>query len=312
MSDTPDIPQPPPAQDPRIAINAEARANRYNVNSPYGTVRWSGNPETGMTQTTKLSPAQQRQLTLRNQIADTMFRGARGNIKKILPGSFNFDKAGGRAAQAEFARQRAYLDPLRERQDEQLDQKLANMGLPMGSEAYSEDKRQFNQNWNDAYAQAARQAELTGANLALQERGQNYNEIAAALGNQQVAPNAPGGMLDVSGAYARQQAAQNQAYQGQLAGYNADVASQNSMMGGLFGLGGSLGAAAILASDVRLKTDVKPLGIRWGGFPVYSFKYKGSDTEHIGVMAQEVQESRPDAIVVSPNGFLWVDYGALA
>ena len=72
-------------------------------------------------------------------------------------------------------------------------------------------------------------------------RGQNFNELAALLGGQQVQqPSffAPGS-VDTQGAFAAQQAAQQNAY-------NQAMASQSSNLGGLFGLAGNLGAAYML------------------------------------------------------------------
>ena len=72
-------------------------------------------------------------------------------------------------------------------------------------------------------------------------RGQNFNELAALLGGQQVQqPSffAPGS-VDTQGAFAAQQAAQQNAY-------NQAMASNSSNLGGLFGLAGNLGAAYLL------------------------------------------------------------------
>ena len=72
-------------------------------------------------------------------------------------------------------------------------------------------------------------------------RGQNFNELAALLGGQQVqqpsffAPSS----VDTQGAFAAQQAAQQNAY-------NQAMASNSSNLGGLFGLAGNLGAAYLL------------------------------------------------------------------
>ena len=72
-------------------------------------------------------------------------------------------------------------------------------------------------------------------------RGQNFNELAALLGGQQVQqPSffAPGS-VDTQGAFAAQQAAQQNAY-------NQAMASQSSNLGGLFGLAGNIGSAYLL------------------------------------------------------------------
>ena len=57
-------------------------------------------------------------------------------------------------------------------------------------------------------------------------------------------------------------------------------------------------------SDVRLKTDIEPIGKSSSGVNVYSFKYKGDDKTYQGVMAQEV----PWASIEGKDGYLKVDY----
>jgi hypothetical protein len=72
------------------------------------------------------------------------------------------------------------------------------------------------------------------------------------------------------------------------------------------------GAAAIMAlSDRRLKTDVERIGERPDGLGVYAFRYLWSPVRHIGVMAQEVLDVKPEAVVHLPGGYMAVNYGAL-
>jgi hypothetical protein len=59
-------------------------------------------------------------------------------------------------------------------------------------------------------------------------------------------------------------------------------------------------------SDSRLKREVRLLGKR-GEFKIYSFKYLDSDTDYVGVMAQDLLETHPDA-VVEHEGYYMVDY----
>ena len=64
-------------------------------------------------------------------------------------------------------------------------------------------------------------------------------------------------------------------------------------------------------SDRRLKTDVTRIATHAAGFGVYRFKYLWSNAEFIGVMAQEVLEAMPLAVVRGDDGFLRVDYAAI-
>jgi len=65
-------------------------------------------------------------------------------------------------------------------------------------------------------------------------------------------------------------------------------------------------------SDIRLKADIEPIGER-GGHAWYRFRYVWDEpgTVHEGVMAQEVIETHPDAVITHPLGFLMVDYSKL-
>ena len=69
-------------------------------------------------------------------------------------------------------------------------------------------------------------------------------------------------------------------------------------------------------SDIRLKENITQIGTS-NGFNIYSWKWNKKGIElgadkypAIGVIAQEVQETRPDA-VITENGYLKVDYEKL-
>ena len=84
-------------------------------------------------------------------------------------------------------------------------------------------------------AQQNRQREIAERNAL---RGQNFNELAALTGGSQIQqPSffAPGS-IDTQGAFAAQQASQQNAY-------NQAQNNRNADMGGLFGLAGNLGSA---------------------------------------------------------------------
>ena len=53
------------------------------------------------------------------------------------------------------------------------------------------------------------------------------------------------------------------------------------------------------------------LGHLDSGLGFYRFSYNGSDKAYVGVMAQEVQFVRPDAVVRADDGYLRVRYDQL-
>lgn len=79
------------------------------------------------------------------------------------------------------------------------------------------------------------------------------------------------------------------------------------------GIGSALGSimSAFAMSEPVLKKDIEPLYTRDDGLTVYSFKYVWDDTPQVGVMADEVERLRPDALGPTVAGYRTVDYGRL-
>lgn len=92
--------------------------------------------------------------------------------------------------------------------------------------------------------------------------------------------------------------------------FGVQSASQSQSPGVLGALGFGLQAAPFLFSDERLKEGARRVGWTDEGLPIYVYRYKGSDTSHMGVMAQDVERVRPEA-VVEVCGYKAVDYGHL-
>lgn len=153
-----------------------------------------------------------------------------------------------------------------------------------------------------AFGNQARQQQL---NEGLALRNQPINELTALMSGSQVqspnstfaqTPQTGVGGVDYSGLV-------QQNYQSQLAAHQAQ-------MGGLFGLGGSLiGAGAMMFSDERLKTGIQRVGETGAGTPIYRYRYKAGGPMQLGVMAQEVEKTQPEAVARHPSGYLMVDYG---
>ena len=64
-------------------------------------------------------------------------------------------------------------------------------------------------------------------------------------------------------------------------------------------------------SDRRLKTGIVRVATLPSGLGLYRFKYLWSAVEYVGVMAQEVRDLVPRAVVEGTDGFLRVDYRML-
>jgi polysaccharide biosynthesis/export protein len=64
-------------------------------------------------------------------------------------------------------------------------------------------------------------------------------------------------------------------------------------------------------SDIRLKRDIVLLDRPPNGIGLYRYRYIWSDQVYVGVMAQEVAQIVPDAVVRGADGFLRVNYARL-
>jgi len=77
------------------------------------------------------------------------------------------------------------------------------------------------------------------------------------------------------------------------------------------GGGGFRGGGGGRRSDINLKHDVVLLGRLDNGLGYYRFAYNGSDKSYVGVIAQQVQAVRPDAVTRGSDGYLRVYYERL-
>lgn len=68
-------------------------------------------------------------------------------------------------------------------------------------------------------------------------------------------------------------------------------------------------ASSIFKSDIRLKENIIPVGEE-NGHKVYEFSYKEDPKRYIGVMAQEVEKTHPEA-VTEWGGYKAVNYDAI-
>ena len=218
------------------------------------------------------------------------------------------------------------LDPQFARDEEALRTRLVNQGISVGSEAYNTEMERFNQAKTDARIQTTLSGQQYGnalLNQSLNVRNQAISEYDAQrkaplneyiglssgvqVQNPQFQSQSYGGAAPVDyGSLAQQD------YQNQIGQYNASVAQNNQQQQNIGNFLGTAATAASLFSDERLKEDVKRVGFTDGGLPVYTYKYKGDEVIHMGVMAQEVEKISPEAVVEHASGYKMVDYGRVS
>lgn len=178
---------------------------------------------------------------------------------------------------------------------------------------------------------SARQA-LAGTQLA-QTNQQNQQVAAANMANQIAQQRASaagqlmtGGQNAIQGGLAGAQAGQAaslvpmqlaQQYGQYLNQFAPNLQGQFSGTGGYTttqqgGTGTSSGGVNILPglSDVHAKEKIEFVGTQ-GDYRIYDFNYKGHPERYRGVMAQEVQRQKPEAVSVNADGYLTVDYSQL-
>lgn len=287
--------------DPQSYANEYANyASDYDMKFPGGA---------GWTQDINLSPEQQKLLQGRQSIATELLD--RGDQYAKQP--YEFKGAEDDTANRFFQNQKKLLDTAFDRDEERERQRLFNQGIPEDAgnadSAYTKDMDDFARRKADAYSSAAANALQEGFRQDLTTRQQNVNEIASALGGQQLTPagtSGTGNPLDTSSAFANYNQGVNRQYQGQLAGFNAQTAGNNQAAGAAASI-----IAAAMMSDRRLKTDIVLLGEFMPGVNLYEFRYKSGNRRHVGVMADEVEQVMPRAIFESEDGYKAVDYGVI-
>jgi hypothetical protein len=317
------------------AARLAVAANRVNQYTPYGSLEYTmsgedkyGNPMWSATQ--KFSPEQQKLLDIQNQLSYGVGQlGTKGleYVQQQLENPFDVSQLpsiGINPSEMYSDAIMRRLQPQMQQGRERLEQQLANQGIQIGSEAYDRAIRNFDQKQNDLLLGAQTQ----GLGVGLQARQQQLGELAyrrneplnvlSALrtGSQVTAPTYVNSAQQATTSGPDLLGAAQMGYNAQMGNFNAQQAAQANFNQGLMGLG----SAGIMAfSDVRLKENIKAIGVMDNGLTLYSFEYKNEvkshplagDGIHVGVMAQEVEQVFPYAVKTLDDGYKVVDYGLL-
>ena len=98
-----------------------------------------------------------------------------------------------------------------------------------------------------------------------------------------------------------------------LAAPTSQMQSTNTPIGTqLIGMGTSIAGTAAMFSDRRLKRNIRRVGSRDNGLPIYSYRYiwDAPDVLRVGVMADEALAVAPEAVDTS-GAYMAVDYARL-
>jgi hypothetical protein len=148
------------------------------------------------------------------------------------------------------------------------------------------------------------------------DRAKAANRAAggAGAGNRAAAAGAArGGALDISsGRAAAAASARGQASMASMPRGGGSISAGGGFRGG--GGGGGFrggGGGGGRRSDIALKHDIVLLGRLADGLGYYRFSYLGSRKAYVGVMAQEVELVKPEAVTRGRDGYLRVYYEKL-
>jgi hypothetical protein len=296
----------------------------------------------GYNRTTTLSPAQQELYDTSQAMSKGLYGLGNEQIGRIrdavadpftfegmpdAPSINDFQLESDRVADAMYGRSTRYMDPHWDQEMRRLETSLINAGHARGDEGYNRAMDDLYRMKDRAYEQArdtsvlagrGEQSRLFGLSAAERDRAiseyaslrnQPINELAAVLGNAGGVAIPKGSPISQTGVSPTDVIGATYAsYNADLARYQAQQASSGGLMSGLFGLG----SAAIGAiSDRRLKTDIVEIGKTVLDLPLYVYRYLGDVGAYVGVMAQDVLEVLPAAVVLDPSGFYRVRYDML-
>lgn len=315
---------PPPAPNPQKTIEAQTESNKQtaitqqglnatNQVTPYGKLEYTqgtpwadGTPHYTATQT--LSPEQQNLFNLSTKTQGNLGQigvDQSSKVGQILNTPFDLNSATNTQISDQATK---LLDPIWKQRLNDQESTLMNRGLDPQSEAYGNAMRDFSDQRDRSYTSAALAGRGQATQEALTQRNQPLNEIAALLSGSQVSqpnfvngPNTSVNGTDVAGIT-------QAGYQNSLVPWQSENQYNQALMGGLFGLAGN-GMKAFALSDRRVKEDIVQVGVMFDGTPVYSFRYIGEPHTQIGLMAQDVEQYAPEA-VVEIQGIKHVHYKA--
>lgn len=210
----PAMPTPPNYQ---ALIEDQAKQNRINQTTPYGSLQFSTDPKTGQVSANYSMTPQEKALYGGLQGGEKSLLGATAGgapqfnaMGQFHPG--NFSAQIGKDEQSSFNDAMALMNPQLKMQQDQLNQSMADRGLPVGSEIQGNAQNQFDQYRGGLETQAAYNA----LGMGQQEQAQGYNEGLNT--------------------YGANQNANLQNYGAGMEGYNANMAS----LGSLFNMGNNM------------------------------------------------------------------------
>ena len=197
-------------------------------------------------------------------------------------------------------------------QNQALGQGLYNQSMGVGQAAQGLGNQQYNQGMgaSTALGNLANQGFNMGNTTAnsLAALGTNAQQAGLAGAQAQMAAGQTQQQTQQAGLQALyNQFQQQQSYPFQVAQFLANIAEGTGSLSGNTTTSTTTGGGGFFSSDKRLKENVQKVGKTNDGQPIYRFNYKGDPRTQIGLMAQDVEKSHPDAVGLA-GGYKTVDY----
>jgi hypothetical protein len=266
-----------------------------------------------------------------------------------IPTMGNIDDYATRVETAYYNRALNRIQPQQQQEIVDLQTRLINAGIPEGTVAYNNALSELRLVHQDALRDLAQQSIREGQALAdaqlgratglrsfqtsdalsgvaererirdrqvsdyLLGRTQPLAEIATLAGQAPPPPAVATTGLDVPAtsiapppifAAAQQQGA----YDTNV--YGSNIAGYGAKMKAIGDIGATVGPA-LVASDIRLKKNIKYKSKSKSGLNIYEYEYNWSPQRYTGVVAQEVKKVKPSAVSENIFGHMMVDYSQL-
>jgi len=221
------------------AAQVATAANRVNQVTPYGSLQYT---QTGTDQ-------QGNPMWTATQSIAPELQGLSSKVLGGLEGQYGQNFTGGNLPSYGIDPGQTYSDAIMSRlqpqiqmEQKQFDAQMANQGIPVGSEAYQNASRIFQQGQNDKMTSAITGGMGVGLQANQQQYGQNLTnyQLPLNIANQVKGLTTPGyvnSAQQATPAGADLFGAGMAGYNAGMGQYNAAQAANQNFMGGLFGLG---------------------------------------------------------------------------
>lgn len=208
------------------AAVATAAGNRPTQNTPFGSMQWSMDPNTGQwTQNQTAAPG------LQQSLFNLQGQGANGTASPISNGS----QARSQAFNSLYSQGASRLDPQWSMNDDNMKTQLANQGLTPGTPAYDQAYANEQRSKNDAYSSLTNNASLASGNAAQQQQQMDVTAQQAPFNTMNMIKSLM--QMPSFSAGPDYLGAANATNQYNLQNQQLSNSGWGNMMGGLFNLG---------------------------------------------------------------------------